>query len=247
VAKAAVVARINAERRFFTGMAIAMTLFVFIGFAPTYYLYPIIGTVPLRGAEPLSPIVHIHAATGTAWMLFLVVQTGLIMGGQPKRHIRNGAIGIALAVAVVAFGIAAALYSARIGRTPPRWTPTEFLIFPLASVTLFGGFLAAGLWRRWRPDQHKRLMLLATMMLLVPAGARFSRHFLGGLIPPGPIGGMILSNIFLAALAAYDVHARGRLHPVTLWGGAIMLVSQPGRVLLGQTEGWERFAAWLIG
>ena len=247
MAKAAVVARINAERRFFTGMAIAMTLFVFIGFAPTYYLYPIIGTVPLRGAEPLSPMVHIHAATGTAWMLFLVVQTGLIMGGQPKAHMRNGLIGVALALAIIVLGVAVALYSARAGRTPPGWSPTGFLAIPFASVSLFGGFIAAALWWRWRPDYHKRLMLIATMAILVPAGSRFSRHFLAGIVPPGPVGGMILSDVFLAALVIYDLRVRGRLHPATLWGGSIMLVSQPLRMILSENAEFNRFAAWLIG
>ena len=246
MAKAAVVARINAERRFFTGMAIAMTLFVFIGFAPTYYLYPIIGTVPLRGAEPLTPMVHIHAATGTAWMLFLVLQTGLIMGGQPKVHMRNGVIGVVLALSIIVLGVAVAVYSARVGRTPPGWTPTGFMAIPLASVTLFGGFLAAALWLRWRPDYHKRLMLIATMALLVPAGARLSRQFLSGLVPPGPVGGMVLSDLFLLALALYDLRTRGRLHSATLWGGVIMLLSQPLRVMLSEIAGFNRFAAWLI-
>lgn len=247
MAKATVVARIHTERRFFTGMAVAMALFVFIGFAPTYYLYPVIGVEPLRGAEPLTPMVHIHAATATAWMLFLILQTGLIMGGQPKLHIRNGMIGVALAISIIVLGVAVAIYSARTGRTPPGWTPTGFMAIPLASVTVFGGFLAAALLWRWRPDFHKRLMLMGTMALLVPAGARFSRHFLTGLIPAGPIGGMILSDVFLAALAVYDVRTRGRLHPATLWGGAILLVSQPLRVMLSETPGFNRFAAWLIG
>lgn len=247
MARAAVVAQIQAERRFFTGIAIAMALFVFIGFAPTYYLYPVIGTVPLRGAEPLTPMVHVHAATGTAWMLFLVVQTGLIMGGQPRQHMRNGLFGIALALSIIILGVAVSIYSARVGRTPPGWTPTGFMAIPLASVTLFGGFVTAALLWRWRPDYHKRLMLIGTTTLLVPAGARFSRQFLDGLLPPGPVGGMILSDFFLAAIAAYDLRSRGRLHPATLWGGALVLVSQPLRVMLSDNPAFNRFAAWLIG
>ena len=247
MSKAAVVARISSERRFFTSMAVAMAMFVFIGFAPTYYLYPVVGVESVRGAEPLTPMVHIHAATGTAWMLFLVVQTGLIMGGQPKAHMRNGVIGVALALAVIVVGFAVSLDSARVGRTPPGWSATGFLVMPLASVTLFAGFVAAALCWRWRADYHKRLMLIATMAVLVPAGSRFSRYYLSGVLPPGPVGGMILSDIFLAGLVIYDLRTRGRLHPATLWGGAIMLLSQPLRVMLSDTPGWNQFAAWLIG
>lgn len=247
MAKAAVVARIHSERRFFTGMAIAMTAFVFLGFAPTYYLYPIVGVESVRGAEPLTPMVHLHAATGTAWMVFLIVQTGLIMGGQSKAHMRNGVIGVALALAIIVLGIAVSLYSARVGRTPPGWTPTGFLAIPLANVVLFGGFIVAALLWRWRPDYHKRLMLIGTMAILVPAGSRFSRYYLSGILPPGPVGGMILSDLFIAALAAYDLRTRGHLHPATLWGGGGLLLSQPLRILLSETSGWNQFAAWLIG
>ena len=247
MANAAIVARIQIERRFFTGMAVAMTLFVFAGFAPTYFLYPVIGIDPVRGDAPLTPLVHVHVAVSSAWLLFLILQTGLVMGGQYRRHMRNGMIGLGLAVAVIVIGVAVAVYSARSGRTPPGWTPTGFLVVPLTSVTLFGGYVAAGLlWRRF-PEHHKRLMLLATMAILVPAGARFARHFLAGFLPPGVVGGMILSDVFLAALVLYDLRSRGRLHPVTLWGGLFMVASQPARMLLSETAVWNGFAAALIG
>lgn len=247
MATATTVPRIQAERRFFTGMALAMALFVFIGFAPTYYLYPLTGVESVRGQATLTPMVHLHAALGSAWMVFLIMQTGLIMGRQHQLHMRNGMIGLGLALALIIVGIMVALDSARSGRTPPGWTPTFFLVFPLASVALFGGFVAAALhWRR-KTDYHKRLMLLGTMAILVPAGARFARHFLPGIIPPGPIGGMILSDLFLAALVFYDLRARGRLHPATLWGGGILLLSQPLRVVIGQSAAWDAFAGGLIG
>lgn len=247
MATTAVVERVTTERRFFTGMAITMALFVFVGFAPTYYLYPVLGVEPVRGPAPLTPLVHLHAAVATAWMLFLIVQTGLIYGRQHAYHMRNGLIGASLALALVVIGFAVALYSARAGRTPPGWTATGFLIIPFASVIVFAGFIAAALaWRR-RVDFHKRLMLIGTMALLVPAGSRFARHFLMPIVPGGPIGGMILSDLFLAALAVHDIRTRGRLHPATLWGGTIMLVSQPLRVAISETAAWNRFAAMLIG
>jgi hypothetical protein len=246
MATATLVPRVQAERRFFTGMAIAMTLFVFVGFAPTYYLYPLLRVENIRGVA-ITPMVHLHAAVGSVWMLFLLMQTGLIWGRQHQQHMRNGLIGLAFALAVIVVGVVVALDSARSGRTPPGWTPTGFLVFPLASVLFFGGYVAVALlWRR-RPDYHKRLMLLATIALLVPAGARFARHFLAGILPTGPIGGMILTDFFLAAIVAYDLRTKGRIHPVTLWGGLLWLLSQPLRVMLVENAAWNSFAARLIG
>ncbi|HEY0629882.1 MAG TPA: hypothetical protein VGD23_11200 [Sphingomicrobium sp.] len=247
MATATTVPRIQTERRFFTGMAIAMALFVFIGFAPTYFLYPVLGTESVRGAGPLTLMVHLHAAVSSAWMLFLIMQAGLIAGRQHEQHMRNGVIGLGLAIAVVVIGVVVAIHSGRVGRTPPDWTPAAFLVFPLTSVALFSGFIGAALMWRRRPDYHKRLILLGTMAILVPAGSRFARYILTGVLPPGPIGGMILSDLFLAALAAYDIRSKGRLHPVTLWGGGLLLLSQPLRLIIGKSDPWTAFATWLIG
>jgi hypothetical protein len=57
----------------------------------------------------------------------------------------------------------------------------------------------------------------------------------------------VLTDLFIAALVAYDLKKQGRLHPATLWGGGLMLLSQPARLWLSQTEAWNAFAARLIG
>jgi len=160
---------------------------------------------------------------------------------------RNGLVGAGLALAVVIVGLAAAITAGQAGRHPPGWTSTAFLIMPFASALLFGAYVAAALWWRRKPDYHKRLMLIATIVLLLPAGARISTYFFKGILPPGPPGGLLLTDLFFAALVIYDLRKQGRLHPATLWGGGIMLLSQPGRLWLSQTEVWNAFAARLIG
>ena len=62
-----------------------------------------------------------------------------------------------------------------------------------------------------------------------------------------PIGGMILSDLFLAALVIFDLKTRRRLHPATLWAGGFYLASQPIRVMIGNSEPWQAFAETLIG
>src|SRR6266540_6354206 len=80
------------DRRFFTGMAIAAALTVFIGFAPTYYLS---GTF---GGRPLTTLVHIHGAIATAWILLFLTQTSLIAATRTDLHRRLGVAGALLAV-----------------------------------------------------------------------------------------------------------------------------------------------------
>jgi hypothetical protein len=247
MATTTVASRIDVERRFFTSMVIAMAVVTFLGFAPSYFLRPIIGIPPFVRAVPVTPWIHLHAAVGSAWMLFLIWQAYLIRGKQHQRHMANGLIGVVIALAVMAVGLIVAFDAAREGRNPPGWTPTSFLMIPLATTFLFGGFVAAALWFRRRPDYHKRLMLIGTTAALLPATARLSTQWFKGFLPPVPIGGMILSDIFLLALVAYDLKNQGRLHPATLWGGALMLLTQPLRVIVARTDGWNAFAAQLIG
>lgn len=246
MATTAVAPHVDVERRFFTAMVIAMALFVVAGFMPSYFLRSVVAT-PISLRVPLTPLVHLHAAVGFAWMAFLIWQAHLIRGRQHQRHMQNGLVGAGIALAIVAVGVAVAIDSARGGRQPPGWTPTSFMAIPLGTVVMFGGFVAAALWWRRRPDFHKRLMLIGTTAVLVPAGARMSTLWLQGILPPGPRGGMLLTDIFIAALVAYDLKKQGRIHPATLWGGGFMLLSQPLRVMIARTDAWNAFAARLLG
>lgn len=232
--------RRHAERRFFMGMSTALLLVTFIGFAPTYYL------ASYFEAPALGPLVHLHGIIFSAWMLLFLAQTGLIAAGRPDLHRRAGLAGAALAAAIVVIGVAVAIESGRLGHGPPDRDQPSFLVFPMANMLIFAALVGTAVaWRR-HPDYHKRLMLLATMALVITPLARISR--MAGLpFQPPAIGGMLLSDLFLAAIVAFDIGRRGRVHPATLWGGGAYLLSQPLRIAIGQTEAWRTFALSLIG
>jgi hypothetical protein len=203
--------------------------------------------VPLSGAAVLTPLVHTHAIVSSAWMLVFLTQTSLISAGRPDLHRLLGFGALIVAVALIGIGLMTAIEAAHLGRRPPGWTREAFFIFPFGSVFFFGLFGAIGIFNRHRADFHKRLMLIATFSLLIPAGARVSHLLASTGLPPGPIGGMVLTDIFLAGLVIYDIKALGRLHPVTLWAGGLLLLSQPFRVWFAGTQPWQTFAAALIG
>ena len=241
---------LNAERRFFIGMAAALLVTVFVGFAPTYYLLPVFDGVTSRGvraSEALTPLVHVHSLVFSAWLVLFIVQTGLVAARRTDIHRALGVAGLLLAAAIVVIGLMTAIESARRGNSPPGWEPRAFLLVPVASIVLFAGFFAAGFARRRRADWHKRLMLIATVALAVPALSRIVRMLDIPGFPRGVAGALILVNLFLLALAAFDLKRRGRLHPATIWGLAVFLVTWPARLLLGSTEPWQAFAGALIG
>ena len=47
-----------------------------------------------------------------------------------------------------------------------------------------------------------------------------------------------------ALCVAWDWAAQKRLHPAFLWGGLVVVASQPVRLLVSGTGAWMAFAAW---
>ena len=239
------------ERKFFLFMAAAMLVTVLIGFGPTYYFLPWSDAVTVRGvaaSEALTPLVHLHGLVFSAWILLFMSQASLIALDRFALHRASGIAGVALAAAMVAIGLWTAIASGRAGSTPPGWANAEaFLIMPFSAIALFAGFFVAAILNRHRPDYHKRLMLLAMIALMVPALARIMRIFQPPFLPPGVFGALLVVNLYLAALVAYDLGSRGRLHRATIWGGGIMLVAWPARFLIGESGPWQAFAHLVLG
>lgn len=237
------------DRRFFTGMALAMAGVTFFGFAPTYFLVGLHdGPTPV-----LTPRIHIHGALCTAWIVLLIVQTSLIAAGRRDIHRLLGIAGAAIGVAVFISGIFVAINSERRVHTAATADtladPYVFLIFGFTSVSLFALFATLGVLQRHRPEAHKRLMLLATASLIVPALARIVTQVVQGagiVGVPGVVGAVLLLNVFLAAMVVYDLTMRGRLHPVTLWGVGFVVLSEPLRFAIGFSAPWQAFARMLM-
>jgi hypothetical protein len=90
---------------------------------------------------------------------------------------------------------------------------------------------------------HKRFMLLATIALLPAAIGRAMATLFGGATPALFFGSV---GVFVFALVLYDRRTRGRVHPVTLWGGLALMLSFPARLALGKTDLWLTVAEWLV-
>ncbi len=237
------------ERRFFTAMALTMMAVTLVGFGPTYYF----ANLNHAPRPILTPALHVHGALATAWLLLLIVQTRLIAARRRDVHRRLGIAGALLALAVLVSGILLAIGSERRQHTEVNAgtlvDPYVFLIFPVAAVGLFALFVALGVINRNRPGTHKRLMLLGTISLIGPALARIVTQLVqGAVIPgvPGVVGAVLLLNVFLAALVLHDFRTNGRLHSATLWGGGVLLLSEPLRFIIGFSAPWQAFARMLV-
>lgn len=234
------------DRRFFTWMSVAMAAVVFAGFARTYYLAGF-----NDGPRPvLTPMVHLHGALATAWILLLIVQTRLIAYGRRDIHKLLGIAGVAIGAAVVVVGIYVAIHSERRVHTAANADtladPYVFLAMPFFSAGLFALFATLGVLNRQRSEAHKRYMMLASASMIVPALARIVTQTTQGTVS-GVIGAMVFVNVFLIAMVVHDLQTRGRFHPVTLWGGLATLLSEPLRFAVGFSAPFQAFAKSLMG
>lgn len=229
--------RLNSERRFFLGMAAAMAVCTFVGFARSYYL------MRWTGSPALAGLVHLHGLLFTGWVLLFGAQAGLISARRHDLHRLTGAAGAFLAAGMVVLGLFIALTRS----TPPPRAPfntEQFLAFPIVSISLFAIFVALAFANRHRPDHHKRYMLIATVNVIIPALARVT--FVLTFLPPGVLGGMLIMNLFLLALLIYDWRSLGRIHRATLIGVGITLVSEPLRFLVATSDWWPPIARSLM-
>ena len=229
----------TAERRFFTGVAIAMLIVAYVGFARSFFLRPLFPEWP----SPSEPIFYVHGAFFSAWCVLLVIQAMLVGVGRTDVHRKVGVLGVVIALGMVILGVAGALIAANrpTGFNGVPIPPLQFLIVPLFDIAFFSTFFALGVANRTNSQSHKRWMLLATVALLGAAFARWPYVWQIG----NPFVYFGLAYLFIVALALWDFRTRGTLHPVTRWGGLALIASLPARLALSGTAAWLAFATWL--
>ena len=222
-------------RRFYVGMAIAVLITVFLGFSRSYFLKAYYGT------PELSLLVHIHGLVFTSWVLLFLAQTTLVATGRTDRHRKLGVAGAVLAALLLIVGTTTAILRVKGGSAPILGVPPlSFLAVPFFDMVVFAMLIGAGLVLRNRPETHKRLMTLATIALTSAPLARLS--FVRQAGPPGFFG---LTDLFILAMLVYDLTTRGKVHPATIWGGLVIVASQPLRLMISGTPAWLAFAGWL--
>ena len=229
------------EHRFYLVTAAAMLLAVLVGFSRSFFLRPLFPAWP----SPSEPLFYVHGMIFAAWCVLLVGQAALVSGGRTPLHRTLGYYGAGLAAAMVATGTYAALVAANrpTGFTGLPVPPLQFLAVPAFDIVLFAAFVVLAVGKRRDAQAHKRLMLLATVNLLAAAFARWPLVFEVG----NPFLYFGLADLFIVAMAIRDLKTRRRLHPVVLWGGLAIIVSQPLRLAISGTPAWLAFASWATG
>ena len=213
--------------RFFITLSALMLLIVLVGFTRTFFLHRLFG-------EPALPAhLYAHGVILTTWFCLAFAQTCLIATGRTAIHRRMGVAGLFVAIAVVTVNLVT------LGMRDAPFVDDEpgRAFANLNTVIGFAILITSGVLMRRRPATHKRLMIFASLQIILPAIDRigrippiynFSESFLAGSeMPPQVAFAVVGGLILMLTVVAHDLYAERRIKLATLWGVLSVLILAP--------------------
>lgn len=220
--------------RFFPIMSSLLIVFVFLGFAPTYYMRP-------ANAGAIPAYLHIHGSAMTAWYVLLLLQTTLIAMRRRAVHRRLGVAGAAIAAVIVLLNPMVVVWSVahRAPGTPIELTAL-IVIGDLLVMAIFAILAALAIyWRRY-PETHSRMLVLASIAVAGPALGRLSLNLAGT-----PLPGLITLMLLPLLVVVHDRILMKRVHPVSAWGTAAIIGSLLLSIATANSPAGPAVVRWL--
>lgn len=221
------------DHLFFSAMTLLLLATFFIGFASSYYLAGVV-TAPLP-----SKIIHIHAIVFTIWMLLLATQVSLTSTNKINLHRSIGIIAFFFTPIMIVTGLMSSVDALK-RKIAPGLDELLFIV-NISMVLVFGVFIAFAYKMRSVPQSHKRLILMANIALTFAAFVRWPVDFLFHNIPNAAHA----SYVFVLLIAIYDYWCLKKIHRVTLWSSAFLIIIFETRFLFAKTMVWHDFTAWI--
>jgi hypothetical protein len=229
------------DRLFYAGASLYLAVLTVAGFARSFFFSHWMAQTP--NTPDVGRLLIAHGLFFAAWMGLLVVQPVLIATRRRELHRKLGWVGAGLAVAMLVFGNLAAV-AAMHGGFKGLGDPYAFYAVPFFAIQSFALLVALALLWRDRAETHKRLMLLAAIVVVEAAVARIE---LAPIAAGAPFTFFIGGDLLILAGMTYDQLSRGRIHKVWIWGGAAVVASQIGKLLVSHTSPWLAFAHAVAG
>lgn len=224
-------ASITKGEPFFAYFGLLLTAIVIFGFGASAW--------SLEGGPASLPLLyHIHGFIFLAWFALFTVQASLIQNQRRELHITLGRLSVILAVSMLITGF----LMMRSAYDSPSFSigsnsRDASMMFPLTDLINFSIAFMLGLFNRTNPVAHKRLMLLAGILLLDPAVARLVEA-IGAPFFCIPI---IELGLF-AALFNYDRIRLKRPHWTSLLGLTVFFAAMATKLILAQHPAWGEIA-----
>lgn len=229
------------KTKFFLTIGFIGLFAVLMGFSTTFF-------IPLNNGTFSAPIViYIHGALAFSWVCLFIVQTLLIQMDNFKRHRSLGFLGAALAAGLTLTFVPVGLYqiqkelSQGLGQIA-----ISSIIGTITSAIIFFSLVISGIINRHNPSTHKRLMLLATILLLWPAWFRF-RHFFPSVPNPEIWFALVLSDSLIVISIIWDKVIYGKANPALLYIGSLIIIEHVAEAYMFGSPIWNELANRIYG
>ena len=213
-------------RYFFVVMASVFIIMAVIGFGEDYHTF-------YTQHITVNWFAHVHGVLLTGWLLVFLTQAILVVKGNLKFHRQLGQFSVVLGVLVwISMGIV--IFHAHIGYPLHSNISWAIVMLLFMTMNLFGLFFTWAVIKRKNAAAHKRLLFLATLVLIA---AGFNRILLYGGIDPTlhwlsisgianvSLSGMpnmsailLYDDLLLIPLFIYDFVTLRSIHKITLIG-----------------------------
>ncbi len=207
-----------------------------IGFAKPFL-------IPLSEGSFRAPVsIYIHAILAFLWVLLFTMQSVFIQTKRYKTHIKWGLCGFFIALGTAFTIIPVGLYAVEkelnlgLGETA-----ISGIVGNVTTAIMFISLVIAALVYRKKPDVHKRLMLLSTIVILWPAWFRF-RHYFPTVENPEIWFAVVLADSLILISWAWDKFTNGKIHPSLLYVGLAIILEHTMEVLFFDTQAWRTIA-----
>jgi hypothetical protein len=202
------------SRYFYFSMSLAMAGLVVWGFSRTV-------EASLIHAKPPRPLLlWIHGAAFATWVGFFILQSALVRVRKVSVHRFLGWFGAALATVMVVLGFTVSIVMTRFDMSVLHQKGVEsFLSIPFEDMIVFGTCIALAIYWRTRPEYHRRLIFIASCVLMDAAIGRFDFWYNHSIFYVG-------LDLLIVLGMIRDRIVDGRVHKVYLYALPPMILLQ---------------------
>jgi hypothetical protein len=218
------------SRYFYFSMALAMAGLVVWGFSRTV-------EANLFHAKPQRPLLlWMHGTAFATWMVFFILQSALVRVRKVSVHRFLGWFGAALATVMVVLGFTVSIVMTRFDMSVLHQTDVaSFLSIPFEDMIVFGSCVALAIYWRTRPEYHRRLIFIASCVLMDAAIGRFDFWYNHSIFYAG-------LDLLIVLGMMRDWIVDGRAHKVYLYALPPMILLQSLAVYM-----WRVNPVWWQG
>jgi len=233
-----------ADRNFFLGLVALIWLGILMGFVPQMVDHV------QKHERPYPLAVHVHAAVFVTWLTFLTAQVLLIRARRPDLHRRLGYGMVALGAVMLVVGPVAVWVVQQQDFGTPKSNPAFLSVQGIAMIS-FAVIGGAGVLLRKSSSAHKRLMIIATLVLADAGFARWLGHPIQEAFGKGMwqayLGLSGATALIIVGMGVYDLITRRRLLPAYVAGASWALAGQALSTYLMFVPAWKVFTTHLLG